>query len=183
MIPVKTIKIDESINLRQIIPMDAEDVFDLIDRERDYLGQWLPFVAQTLSVDDSISFINAINKAAEEKDICVFTIRKDESCIGVIGLKATDFENHKTEIGYWLSEKQQGQGIITRSVEALCQRAFTKMDINRIQIKCAVGNMRSKAIPQRLGFTLEGIERDGELMSNGKYVDLEIYSLLRRDKI
>jgi len=53
--------------------------------------------------------------------------------------------------------------------------------MNRIQIKCASGNIPSKKIPQRLGFSLEGIERDGELLSDGKFTDLEVYSMLKKD--
>lgn len=59
--------------------------------------------------------------------------------------------------------------------------AFGELDINRIQIKCAVGNISGKKIPRRLGFTPEGIERDGELLSNGKFTDIEVYGKLRND--
>jgi len=161
--------------------MDAAEIYRTIDQQRSYLGQWLPFVATTQSVNDSLDFINSILKAAEEKDVCVFTIRYKDAFAGIIGLKGTDFANKKTEIGYWLAEEYQGQGMMTRCVETICQRAFHRMDINRIQIKCACGNHRSRAIPQRLGFALEGIERDGEMMSNQHFVDLEVYSMLKAD--
>ncbi len=161
--------------------MDAEELFQTLDSQREYLGEWLPFVATTLSLEDSISFINSIVHTSDEKEACVYTIRKGDEFAGIIGAKGIDFANKKTEFGYWLSEKFQGQGIMTRCVRALCQRAFTKMDINRIQIKCAVGNDKSSAIPKRLGFTLEGIERQGERMSNGEFVDLKVFSLLKSD--
>ena len=44
-----------------------------------------------------------------------------------------------------------------------------------------MGNQPSNAIPQRLGFTLEGTERDGELLSSGEYMDINVYSLLRKE--
>jgi ribosomal-protein-serine acetyltransferase len=89
--------------------------------------------------------------------------------------------NGKTEIGYWLSEPLQGKGIVTKSTKKLIEIAFEKEQMNRIQIKCAVDNLPSKRIPQRLSFTLEGIEREGELLANKEYTDLEVYSLLRSD--
>jgi len=55
---------------------------------------------------------------------------------------------------------------------------FTFDLLHRIQIKCGTGNIRSKKIPQRLHFQLEGIERDGELLSGEQFTDLETYSLL-----
>jgi ribosomal-protein-serine acetyltransferase len=47
-------------------------------------------------------------------------------------------------------------------------------------IKCAVVNERSKAIPERLHFTFEGIEREGQNL-NGEYTDLMVFSMLRKD--
>lgn len=90
--------------------------------------------------------------------------------------------NKKTEIGYWLSEGFQKQGIVTKAVEKLCEYALNKLDINRVQIKCAVGNVASKNVPIRLGFKLEGIERQGELLSGNVFTDLEIYSKLKHDE-
>jgi ribosomal-protein-serine acetyltransferase len=55
------------------------------------------------------------------------------------------------------------------------------MGINRIQIKCAVGNKLSSNITKKLGFKLEGIERQGELLMGGFFTDLEIYSKLKSD--
>ena len=89
--------------------------------------------------------------------------------------------NRITEIGYWLSEKAQGKGIMTRAVKKLIAFAFEERGMNRIVIKCAVGNTKSKNIPKRLGFTYEGTERDGELLAGGIYTDIEVYSLLKRD--
>ena len=55
------------------------------------------------------------------------------------------------------------------------------MALNRIQISCAVGNMRSSNVAKRLGFTFEGIERAGEFAGGKEYFDIEIYSLLRSE--
>ncbi len=70
---------------------------------------------------------------------------------------------------------------MTKSVEMLCDFAFKVMGINRVQIKCAVGNNPSSNVPKRLGFKFEGIERDGELLTGNVFVDLEIYSILKSD--
>jgi len=174
-----TIKIDEEIELRLLEESDADDIFKIINTERDYLGEWLPFVAFTQQLEDSQAFVQSVLSVDEAHRDPIFTIRCQDQCIGLIGFKGTDYGNHKTELGYWLSESYQKKGIVTRSVIALCEWAFEKLFINRIQIKCAVGNIPSKNIPQRLGFQLEGIERAGELLSNGCYTDLEIYSLLK----
>lgn len=119
--------------------------------------------------------------APQDRIEYVFSIRKGDRFVGLIGLKDTDEQNKKTEIGYWLSEKYQKQGIVTKSVCKLCDYTFHELGINRIQIKCAVGNISSSNIPKRLGFSFEGIERQGELLTGGIFTDLEIYSKLKSD--
>ena len=97
---------------------------------------------------------------------------------GLVGFVNSDFVNHRTEIGYWLLPEYQRQGIMTRSVRTLCRWAVEARLMHRIQIRCAVKNYSSNAIPRRLGFRLEGTERDGELMFSGEYVDTNVYSIL-----
>lgn len=176
------IKVDTEIELKQLEISDATDVFKTINNQRDYLGKWLPFVASTQEMADTEKYIDSVVNAADDRFEYVFTIRKCNEFVGLIGFKDTDKQNKKTEIGYWLSEKYQKQGIVTKSVEKLCDFAFNEQGINRIQIKCAVENMSSKNIPKKLGFKFEGIERQGELLTGDFYTDLEIYSKLKSDK-
>lgn len=171
----------DDVILRMLELGDAADIFKTIDSERRYLGRWLPFVAYSSTIDDTRSFVRSVLGAPQEKLEPVFTIRKGDRFVGLIGLKGTDPANRKTEIGYWLSESFQGQGIVSRSVKRLCEYAFVDLEMNRVQIKCAVGNESSNAVPKRLGFAFEGVERAGELFPDGRYADIEVYSLLKRE--
>ena len=176
-----TIQIDSNLELRLLKLSDSTDIFNTINSQREYLGKWLPFVAFTHELKDTENFVNSVVNLPEEKFEYTFTIRKQNQFVGLIGLKDSDKTNRITEIGYWLSEKYQKQGIITKSVEKLCDFAFNKQGFNRIEIKCAVKNKSSSNIPKKLGFKFEGIERDGELLSENIYTDLEVYSKLKSD--
>ena len=176
----KNLIVSEEIVLRHLIPLDASDIYNTINEQRSYLGQWLPFVAKTTSISDTEDYISYSLNVSHATDR-VFTIRMKDQFVGLIGFKCIDEANHRLEIGYWLAESYQHRGIMTQSVDKLCAYAFERMNINRIQIKCAVGNTQSANIPHRLNFTLEGIERQGEQMSTGKFVDLEVYSLLKQE--
>jgi ribosomal-protein-serine acetyltransferase len=176
-----TIPVDSQVELRQLRHSDATDIYNTIDTQRAYLGQWLPFVAFTKEMADTQKFVESVVDAPEERFEYVFTIRKAGEFAGLIGFKDTDRLNRKSELGYWLAEGFQKQGIITRSVQRLCQFAFDELDMNRIQIKCATGNTHSNNIPKRLGFRLEGIEREGELLTGQVFTDLAIYSRLKND--
>jgi ribosomal-protein-serine acetyltransferase len=172
------LKVDNQIRLKEIGLEDVEAIFYIIDSEREYMTQWLPFVELTQKVSFTRSFVQHYLNA-EVKDLTC-TIYYDEQLVGLVGLKDTDHDNLKTEIGYWISESFQHKGIVTRSCEALIDYSFNELGMNRIQINAAVENLRSQAIPERLGFTREGIERDGELHSRG-FVDLVVFGLLKKD--
>ena len=175
------IKIDSELELRQLELSDSADIFNTINSQREYLGKWLPFVAFTKKLEDTENFVNSVVNAPKDKFEYTFTIRKQDEFIGLIGLKDSDRINKITEIGYWISEKFQKEGIVTKSVDKLCVFAFEDQGFNRIQIKCAVENRVSANIPKRLGFKFEGIERDGELLTGNVFTDLEVYSKLKND--
>ena len=175
--------VSDEITLKQMEETDAAAIFQAIDSQRVYLSKWLPFVDGTKTVDDTVSFIRSVNETPEDFRELVFCIYYQNQFAGLIGLKfnPADKANKRTEIGYWLSENFQKKGIVTQSTKMLIDYAFDELKLNRIVIQCAVGNQPSINIPKRLGFVFEGIERDGELFPDGHFVDLEVYSLLKKE--
>lgn len=176
------LRINEFLRLERVNLSMAETIFMTIDRDRNYLKTWLPFVEFTQQVSDTERFLQNVIFETKNKTNEIFSIWHKEEFSGLLGLNVIDHLNKKAEIGYWLAERMQGKGIITNSAESLIRYAFQKLNINRVQIKVAVGNRKSAAIPQRLGFKLEGIERNGELHGQ-KFLDLEVYSLLKKDYV
>ncbi len=155
----KILFVDEDILLREIGMKDVASIFNAIDTHREYMAEWLPFVELITDISLTHTFVeNYLN--AEVKDFtCVIYFRQQFA--GLIGLKDTDFDNMKTEIGYWLSEDFQHRGIITRSGKTLIDYAFDELKMNRIQLKAATENFKSQRVAERLGFIKEGIERKG----------------------
>jgi ribosomal-protein-serine acetyltransferase len=178
---VKIINLNDSLLLKQIEISDAKDLFETVNSQRVYLRKWLPFIDLIKGIKDEEDFINSINSVSNDNREFVFVIHYNQIFAGLIGFKSTDKINKKTEIGYWLSEPYQKKGIITESVKALIDFAFNELGLNRIQIKCAVGNTPSSKIPKRLKFQFEGIEREGEFSSCGIFIDVEVFSLLKRE--
>lgn len=174
------IRVGDKIRLERLNLSMAQVIFEAIDRDREYLSEWLPFVEETKEVRHTEAFILSIISAENNRDD-VYSIWYQEEFAGLIGFKDMDFINKKTEIGYWLAQKMQHKGIITSCVEVLVKHAFRKLGMNRIQIKVAEQNSKSEAIPQRLHFQFEGIERDGERHLQ-KFLNLKIYSLLKTDR-
>jgi ribosomal-protein-serine acetyltransferase len=172
--------VDQTITLRLLQPHHAEELFAVVDQNRQHLRPWMNWVDTTRSPDDIREFIQSSLHRFVDVHSIICGIWCGDRYIGTVGLHDIDKINHHVEIGYWLSHSHQGKGIMTRSCERMIQYAFKELNLNRIVIKAAVENHRSRAIPERLGFTQEGTERQGMWVCD-RYLDLVVYSLLAHE--
>lgn len=179
---MQSIVVSNEILLEQINVNDAATIFNAIDQNRSHLGQWLPFVEYTKEVKDSEAFIQTIVSQREATRNEVYTIWFKGDFAGIIGFHNTDRVNEKTEIGYWLINDLTCHGIIHQSSLVLIGLAFETLGMNRITIRCAVGNTSSEKVAIRLGFSFEGIERNGE-RHHDLFFDLKVFSLLKSEFI
>ncbi|MFI8963669.1 GNAT family N-acetyltransferase [Streptomyces sp. NPDC053493] len=84
------------------------------------------------------------------------------------------------EVGFWLVKEQRGHGYMTEAVGALAHWAFTGLGVHRLLWRAEVGNGPSRAVAERAGFTIEGVERAG-LVNKGTARDSWLGSLLPSD--
>ena len=177
-----TIQINDSLLLESNHLSHAEENYTLINSNRAYLKQWLTWVDKIQTLEDSKNYIIASIQKTEQQTDYGFVIKFNETIVGRVGLHFIDATNKTGAIGYWISKGFQGQGIITDSCKALMKFGFTELNLNRIEIKCATQNIKSKAIPEKLFFKQEGIQRQAEFLNN-QFTDLYVYSLLREEWI
>lgn len=155
----------------------ADALYHLTERNRERLRLWLPWVDQTTTPAATRGFIRGtINQFAEGNGFQA-GIWQDAQIAGTIGYHYIDEVNGKTELGYWIGAEFEGRGLITRACRALIDYAFTQLNLQRIEIRCAVGNERSRAVALRLGMRHEGTLRQVQWL-NDRFVDHEIYGLL-----
>ncbi len=173
-------EVDEEITLRLLDEADAPELFYLIDHSRDYLREWLAWIDDTKTVVDSKKFIKASMKLFEERIGLNLGIFFKGKLAGIVGFNSFDWTNRIGVIGYWLGSNFQGNGIMTRAVTALIDYGFNVLGLNRIEIRAAYENERSRAIPERLGFQYEGQVRQGEWLYD-HFVDLIIYGMLEAE--
>lgn len=173
-------KVDEDISIELLQQYNKVELYNLIDSNREHLRKWLLWVDKRKSPDDFESIIPVWIRNYADNNGFDAGIRYKGKLVGMIGLHYIDWKNSTTSIGYFLSEESQGKGIVTRSVSALLNYIFRTLKINRVEIQCAVGNHKSKAIPERLGFINEGIKRDGQWLYD-RYEDIVTYSLLSKE--
>ena len=106
-----------------------------------------------------------------------FAIIYNGKIAGTIGFNDIYKANKIGVVGYWLGEEFQGKGIMSKALKTLIDYGFKDLKLNRIEARVAVGNIKSRAIPERLGFTEEGKVRQAEWLYD-HYVDHVIYGLL-----
>jgi ribosomal-protein-serine acetyltransferase len=165
------------INIRPIEKADSTEFFNLIDSHRNYLKTWLTWPDMMDSVTAAEKYIDSrLNLAAEKKGYC-FVLYTEEHIVGVAHLVEVDLVNRNAMIGYWIGQTYQGKGYTTEAVRSLINFAFYELQLHRLEIKCAVDNIGSNAIARKLGFTYEGVIRDGEWLYD-KFVDQNFYGLL-----
>ncbi len=123
-----------------------------------------------VAVADSLHFIQATRKQFADNEGFVAGIWYLGELAGVVGHNRIDWENRISWPGYWLGERFEGEDVMTKSCRALIVHAFAELNLNCVDIRCAVENSKSRAIPERLGFRQEGIIHQAEWLYN-KFVD------------
>lgn len=166
--------------LRLFEESDAEELEGVIAANRTYLAQWLTWVQTTAGADARLDYIRRTLRQLAENNGFQAAIIEDGLIIGAVGFHGVDWNHRSTSIGYWLAEDRQGRGTMTEAVRVLAAHAFDLWKLNRIEIRVAVGNLRSAAIPQRLGFVEEGVLREAERHGDS-FKDIALYSMLADD--
>jgi ribosomal-protein-serine acetyltransferase len=170
----------ENLYLKLLEERHAPEVFSLVDRDRDYLREWLPWVDATVTEDDSLSFIkSSLEQFASQKGFVAGIWWEGRFC-GVVGTHKLDLLNRRGEIGYWLGRAFQGKGIMTDACRAVVTHVLYEMEMNRVTIDCASGNQKSCSVAQRLGFAEEGSAREAILLRD-RFHDLRRFAMLKKD--
>ena len=115
--------VGEDERLRLLEESDAAELYALIEADRAYLSEWMPWApAQTL--EDTRVFIRRARKQLGDNDGFQTAIVLDGRIVGEIGYHRVDWHHRSTSIGYWLASSAQGRGAMTRAVRALVDWAF-----------------------------------------------------------
>jgi len=173
--------VEDELALGLLLPHHAEALLVLVDENRDHLRPWLTWVDKTRRVDDSLAFIRSGLQQLSRCDGFHLGIWCADALAGVLGVHWIDWANRRTSLGYWLGAGFQGRGLMTRSVAAVLDFLFDEWNLHRVEVRAAVTNFRSRAVPERLGFRLEGVLRGVERFADGSYRDHAVYAMLAEE--
>ena len=175
-----TLHVNDRITLKLRDQSHAKETFALIQKNRIHLREWLGWVDKVKTIKDSYTNIAVNEEDWELQTNLHLGIYCNQIMAGMISLHDIHYMNHHASIGYWLDEGCVGKGIMTESVKALLAYGFDTLQLHRIEIRAGVHNHKSRAIPERLGFSYEGVARQWEFLYD-HYIDMAVYSLLKSE--
>jgi ribosomal-protein-serine acetyltransferase len=139
---------------------DVDAFAELVVRNLDHLGPWMPWVAfEPQSRSQRIDLIRGWSEAAAAGRDHTVGIFLDGVPIGGSGLHRRRGPG-VLEIGYWIDHEHEGRGFVAESAAVLTDLAFTDPDIERVEIHHDGANARSGRVPHRLGFEFLGATPD-----------------------
>ena len=170
-------QLTDKLHVSLSIPQFAEEIFALTEKNRLFLRRWLPWLDSVTQAAHTREFINLQLRRFAGGESLHLTIFSEGKVAGVAGYNSIDHVNGIGTIGYWQGEEFCGQGIMTTVVRDLIDIGREYHHLQKVEIRAATANHRSRAIPERLGFTHEGTLRRAERVYD-TWLDHETYALL-----
>jgi len=184
------IPIDKDTSLVLFERTQTVELFHLVSYNHDHLKNWERWIRNLNTLAATQYFIDQNQRLFEKLSNTEgisgnhpgfqLGILHEGKIIGLAGYQGLRLTDHSCALGYWIDQRWEGQGFVTRSCRTLVDYAFSKLEMNRIEIQCSVDNGRSQKVAERLGFAQEARLAEVEF-SNGQYIDHYLYRLLRRE--
>jgi len=172
----RRVTVDDELTLVPRNPADAAELFAIVERHRSSLREWLTWIDATRTAGDVRRFAQFAQSQFEGRVAFDYVVRSGPELVGAIGLHGIDWYGRSAQIGYWLSPEAVGRGITTRAATALTSHAFDVLELNRLEIRCVVENLRSRAVAERLGYPLEGTLAEAYWL-HGSFRDIALYAM------
>ncbi len=137
----------------------ANNIFSLVNINREHLRPWFPWEKLTKKMDDSFKHLLENEAKINNGEKVEYGIYVDNKYVGNISFFDISFKNKSGEIGYWLGSEFARQGYTTEAVKVLEKEAFLNLGINRIQIRCDERNIASVGVVKKCGYFFEGKHR------------------------
>jgi RimJ/RimL family protein N-acetyltransferase len=167
--------------LRCYNPADAPLLSAAAEASQEHLLPWMPWASEMPDLQARIAQLRSFRAQFDRGESFVYGIfdPSESRVLGGCGLHLRVGPNAR-EIGYWIHKDFINQGYATEIAAALTKVAFEVDEVGRVEIHCAHDNVRSAAVPRKLGYTLEATLRERSVLPDGVHDSL-IWSLLARE--
>lgn len=166
----------------RIRPYVAEDLAEFISAVRESMatvGVWMAWCREPYSTDDARTWFDqcAANlSAASAYDVGIFSADNGKF-LGGIGINQLNRQQNFANVGYWVRQSRQRQGIATRAVRAMAAYGFNTLKFTRLEIVAPVDNQPSRGVAEKAGAVFECIARN-RVVLHGRPLAAAVYSLI-----
>jgi RimJ/RimL family protein N-acetyltransferase len=159
----------DGVVLRRATAADEGAITDAIAASLEHLQPWMAWAdGNATSPERRAEYLARVEEGwASGSDFAYVVVDPDErSMLGAVGLHRR-IGPRAIEIGYWVHVDHGGRGIATAAARVATAAALALPDVDRVEIHCDEANVRSAAVPRRLGYRLDRIE-DDEIVAPGQ---------------
>lgn len=157
---------------------DAEHLHGAARESVAEISQWMGWCHERYSLDEAREWVTAQIELASKALAYEFGIWSEGRYLGGCGINQINKANRFANLGYWVRASAMGRGVAPAAARLAADYAFEKTDLIRLEIVCAVGNIRSQRVAEKLGAMREGVLRHRLFLPSGPS-DAVMFSLLR----
>ncbi|GAB2546483.1 GNAT family N-acetyltransferase [Rhodanobacter koreensis] len=161
---------------------DAEALFDAARESTDSVGRWLPWCHAGYRVEDAVAWIAHCQSGWRTGEHFAFPIFDAGSgdLLGGIGLNHYNRLHRSANLGYWIRQSRQRQGIAVAAATLAARFGFEQLGLIRVEIVALPDNYPSRRTAEKIGARFEAIARQ-RLWANGQAHDAAVYGLIPPD--
>ena len=169
--------VGDGIVLRRTVATDADKVFEAIQESNEIL---YPRMRWALPIPSYEKIAQSCVDAHSQWDLgetLNYTIWSTaHGCLGRCSLHHIDWGVPKFEVGYWVRLSCHGKGVATEATRLMTDMAFGHLGAKRVSLWCAVDNIGSRRVAEKLGFQHEGRFKNDEVDALGRPVDMDVFA-------
>lgn len=170
---------DGVVTLRAHRMTDASALAEAVRESVATVGRWQDWCHADYDTAAGESWISVCRQSWLTGDGCEMLIvdATTDRLLGGMGVNQRNREHRFANLGYWVRESAQGQGIATRAAKLAIRFAFETVSVTRLEIVVAHDNTPSRRTAERIGGNFEGMLRN-RLYIKGLPSDAAMYSII-----
>jgi len=174
--------IDDPLQLRPWHDDDASALFEAAHESIATVGQWLPWCRADYEMDDARAWISQCRSGWQDGELFAFAAfdARSGALLGGIGLNQYNRLQGSANLGYWIRQSCQGQGLAATAARLVARFGFEQLNLLRVEIVVSPENQPSRRTAEKTGAKFEGIARKRLWMAEQVH-DAAVYALTAQD--
>lgn len=168
-----------------LVPWREADAPELCAAVRESIasvGRWLPWCNADYDIGQAQSWVDLCAAQWRSGQQFAFAVREAVSgeLLGGCGLSQLENPHRHANLGYWVRESRQRQGIAVEASQLVTRFGFEALGLARIEIVAMPDNHASRRVAEKLGALSEGLSRQ-RIWGWDRAHDAAVYALIPSD--